>query len=226
MLYKILERYPELVVVLKPSGMLSVPARDVNDPRPVLGRLLEYDLKQQIFPVHRLDFEVAGIMLYALSASMHKILSVAFEEHKILKTYFAIAENHSVFKAKQEWKSLLLKGKKRTYEASFGKPSLTFAEVLENYTLNGKNISKWRLNPFTGRSHQLRYEMLKHGHTILGDKLYGSKFRLSPNQIALISYSIDLPIVLTQSPYNLPETLKLSPEQINQLLPSDFTLDI
>lgn len=226
MLYKIIEHYTEFVVVLKPAGMLSVPARDVNDERKVLGRLLEADLQQQIFPVHRLDFEVAGLMIYALNAVMHRTLSMAFEQHHVFKTYIALAEKFSSNLDKQEWKSLLLKGKKRTYEAPYGKTSITYAQTLENFFINNQSISKWQLNPHTGRSHQLRYEMMKHGHAILGDQLYGSRYKLNTHQIALISAQIILPTNIFQNSNTLPTTFKLSDELVSQLLPSKLTLDI
>ena len=69
------------------------------------------------------------------------------------------------------WKSLLLRGKKRAYEADFGKPSLTEGYVFDET----KSSIEWRLNPRTGRSHQLRYELFKHKCPILGDRLYGSE---------------------------------------------------
>jgi tRNA pseudouridine32 synthase/23S rRNA pseudouridine746 synthase len=216
--YKILNQYPGLVVVYKPSGVLSIPARDKNDTRPVLGRMLEVDLKQTIFPVHRLDFEVSGIMLYALNAVTHKALSLAFEHQEIHKTYMAIAENHEKHQDLQEWKSLLLKGKKRTYEAPYGKPSVTHAQLLENFTYKNKLVSRWKLSPLTGRSHQLRYEMMKHQHTIIGDKLYGSQISYKENSIALLSYQIELPEKLTLPPFSLPKLLKLEADQINQAL--------
>ncbi len=218
MSYKILNFFPEFVVVFKPAGMLSVPARDSNDPRQVLGKLLELELNRQIFPVHRLDFEVAGIMLYALTPSMHKILSLGFEHQKIHKTYLAIAERHSQNFELQEWKSLLIKGKKRTFEAPYGKASLTHAQTLENLTFNAHKISRWKLSPLTGRSHQLRYEMMKHQHVILGDTLYGSTLKRKENQISLVSIQITLPLELTQPPHNLPALFTLGTDQIDQAL--------
>lgn len=222
--YKILSTYPEFVVVQKPAGMLSVPARDKNDQRPVLGKLLEQELAQQIYPVHRLDFEVSGIMLYALTPSMHKILSLGFEHHQIHKTYMAIGENHHPVTNNNpdeqellEWKSLLLKGKKRTYEAAYGKVSLTFAKHCENFYINNHPVSRWQLSPKTGRSHQLRYEMMKHQHLILGDKLYGSNFALREHQIALVSTKITLPVELTLAPYNLSASFELKEDLLAQL---------
>lgn len=214
--YKILKTFPEFIVVLKPHGMLSIPARDKNDQREVLGKLLELELNTQIFPVHRLDFEVAGIMLYALSPNMHKLLSLAFERQEIHKTYLAYAENHAANLEPQEWKSVLLKGKKRTYEAAFGKPSTTIAQGLENiFGVNNVKYSKWKLSPLTGRSHQLRYEMMKHGHTILGDQLYGSKIDIGLKRIALFSISIQLPKTIHADGH-----LSLDSEEVKQLTSS------
>lgn len=64
-----------------------------------------------------------------------------------------------------------MRGKKRAYEAEFGKKSVTKAKLV-GHTSNGRAV--WHLQPLTGRSHQLRYEMARHGFPIDGDKLYGS----------------------------------------------------
>ena len=205
----IIEQTEHIIVVIKPAGMLSVPARTSNDPRPVLGKILEQELKRQIYPVHRLDEEVSGIMLYALSASAHKFFSQCFENHLIEKTYLALSSGHHQLNQPEEWQSLLMRGKKRAYEAPFGKKSITFARCLKNLSYQNQPTSLWKLFPKTGRGHQLRFELFKHQHPIIGDSLYGSTLSWEiPNAIALVSTEILLPASCTQAPWNLSNTYR------------------
>jgi tRNA pseudouridine32 synthase / 23S rRNA pseudouridine746 synthase len=162
----------DCIIVDKPAHWLSVPGRDINDGRPILGRELEKELKIKIYPIHRLDAEVSGLIVYAKSADFHREANVLFENKLVTKTYQAFSEKGSFMKGdKVVWKSLLLRGKKRAYEATYGKPSLTEGFVFDETP----KALEWRLNPRTGRAHQLRYELFKHKCPILGDRLYGSE---------------------------------------------------
>lgn len=179
-----------MIIVDKPALWLSTPGRDPKtDERPVLGLKLQEQLQRQIFPIHRLDLEVTGIIMYGKTPAFHKTANSLFEQRKIKKTYqaltpltpFAVGEIYV-------WKSSLLRGKKRAYEAPYGKPAETHAQILAQ-----KNRTQdWRLNPITGRAHQLRYEMFKHNAPIHGDALYGSDVAWNEG-IALRAVTLDLP---------------------------------
>jgi tRNA pseudouridine32 synthase/23S rRNA pseudouridine746 synthase len=75
-----------------------------------------------------------------------------------------------------EWRSRLVRGKRRAFEAAHGKDSLTRARL----TVAARGL--WELQPVTGRAHQLRFEMAKNGHPILGDVLYGGPPPADPTQ--------------------------------------------
>ena len=138
----------DCIIVDKPAHWLSVPGRDINDGRPVLGRELEKTLDVKIYPIHRLDAEVSGLIVYAKNPDFHREANVLFENKLVTKTYQAFSEKGSFMKGeKVVWKSLLLRGKKRAYEADFGKPSLTEGYVFDET----KSSIEWRLNPRTGR---------------------------------------------------------------------------
>ncbi len=87
-----------------------------------------------------------------------------------------------------EWKARILRGKRRAYESSLGKDSLTCAQFLG---YDGKNYLRWDLQPITGRAHQLRFDLSRHGFPIIGDVLYGSSELFKEHAIALHSYKID-----------------------------------
>ncbi|HMN69804.1 MAG TPA: pseudouridine synthase, partial [Bdellovibrionales bacterium] len=62
-----------LIAVDKPHGWLTTPARSADDPRPCLGRELQAAVGSQVYPVHRLDFEVGGLVLFARTAQAHRV---------------------------------------------------------------------------------------------------------------------------------------------------------
>ena len=187
------------VAIDKPGGVLSVPARASDDSRPVAGIILQEQLGKRIFPVHRLDFEVSGVMIFALSAAAHRAANQWFEKQEVQKTYEAWTEvdeggRHTMYKDETIWESLLVRGKKRAFEADYGKLSKTRAQWIGERTWNTDPVLTWKVQPLTGRSHQIRYELKIHGFAILGDSLYGAVSTFAPQEIALRAVSISFPI--------------------------------
>lgn len=178
-----------IVAIDKAAQVLSVPSRMGNeDARPCAGLLLQKQLGIQIYPCHRLDYEVSGLLVFAKNPKAHRELNQIFENHQLEKTYQALScvpQNFENSSEKQIWKSRILKGKKRSYESFHGKDCLTFAWSYP--VLGQESLLEWVLQPQTGRSHQLRFEMSKHGHPILADKLYGSDLDWGHPGIALRS---------------------------------------
>lgn len=197
--------------VYKPAGTLSVPSRQgAADLRPVVGRDLEKQLSRQIWPCHRLDEDVSGLILFALDAKAHKAANLWFEKHDVLKTYAALAPLVGAIPPVndvQNWQCRLMRGKKRAYEAGFGKESRTKAWRVGTSIYNSKEVALWHLQPLTGRSHQLRYEMSRHGWPILGDALYGSDQAFQEPGIALRAITLDFSGALNRDEFQLPERL-------------------
>ena len=77
-----------LCIVDKPAGWLSVPSRlGAADPRPCVGIALQEQLRCRLWPTHRLDEEVTGLLVFAKDAAAHRILNAAFAERLVHKTY-------------------------------------------------------------------------------------------------------------------------------------------
>ena len=206
---RILFENENLVAVEKPAMTLSVPARTADDPRPVMGKLLESQLNQKIYPVHRLDFEVSGVMVYALNPIAHKLLNQGFEQKTIKKTYLAMTQNskeQTLPKGEQTWRRQILRGKKRSYESPHGEWAETTAEVIFE---DSKSVN-WRLSPITGKPHQLRVELYLQGYPILGDTLYNSQSPWAHPGIALRSVLIDFPEEL-QTQLEIPFQFEVEP---------------
>ena len=84
----VLYRDDDLIVVDKPAGVLCVPDRYDPD-APVAAQELA-KTEGELFVVHRIDKDTTGVLIYARNAEAHRILSLAFEERKVNKTYRAI----------------------------------------------------------------------------------------------------------------------------------------
>jgi 23S rRNA-/tRNA-specific pseudouridylate synthase len=186
---RILFQNEHFVAADKPAGWLSVPSRQgAADPRPVFGTKLQEDLGQRLWPVHRLDEEVSGVMLFALDAEAHKRANKWFEDRLVEKTYEAYSEGAAPVDDKRipkVWRSTLLRGKKRAYESPHGKPAETEAIYIGQARYSDTEALHWHLSPRTGRPHQLRYELAHRGFPIVGDSLYGAKKTFVTGAIAL-----------------------------------------
>lgn len=178
----------------KPAGVLSVPDRHKSD-RPCLGLELQKQKGIQIFPVHRLDLEVSGLILFAKNSHGHKASQDWFSKKMLQKKYKALTlkqdfshwpENVKAAREKLElkagseflWKMNILRGKRRSFESPHGDP----AETKAIYVGERGQFLEWDMYPITGRSHQLRLELSRHGFPIAGDELYGSKVGLNASQ--------------------------------------------
>ncbi|MBI3543616.1 MAG: RNA pseudouridine synthase, partial [Deltaproteobacteria bacterium] len=166
---KVIFENENFVVVDKPAGWLSVPGRSAGaDPRPCLSHELRARWAGAL-PVHRLDGEVSGVILFALGADAHRAGNAWFEGRLVKKRYLALTEGAPPPDPREAklWECRLARGKKRAFEAPHGKPAVTRALWLRQR--NELDAQEWLLEPLTGRSHQLRYEPFRHGHPILGD---------------------------------------------------------
>jgi len=206
------------LAVDKPHGVLSVPPRQVDD-RAILGPIVsQQENITKLWIVHRLDYEVSGVVLLALTAKAHEVANAWFESRQIKKIYQAITTGVSPNGREFLWKSVLMKGKKRAYEAEYGKEAVTEALFKGVFPGDEKHLL-WELRPRTGRSHQLRYELSKRGFPILGDKLYGStkvfhggNHVFAGEPIALRSVALDFSRCQDAQEFGLPTEIRVSSE--------------
>jgi tRNA pseudouridine32 synthase/23S rRNA pseudouridine746 synthase len=164
---EIVSQDDDILVLNKPSGLLSVPGKEHAD-------CLQARV-QRVFPtatvVHRLDMATSGLMVMALNKAAHRHISKQFELRETAKIYQAI-----VFEDVQQDSgeiSLPLicdwpNRPKQIVDHKHGKKALTHWRVLERNIIT----TRVELKPVTGRSHQLRVHMLSMQHPIIGDSLY------------------------------------------------------
>ncbi len=199
-----------VVAVDKPADMLTVPGRFGDaDPRPVLGRLLEIQLGVRLWPVHRLDREVSGLVVFAKTADAHRIACGLFEGHEIKKVYEAFTEMGKAPPAPMQnicWESRIVRGKKRSFEAPHGQQAITRARVLRQ---KGDRLH-WELQPETGRPHQLRVHLANAGFPIVGDALYGSRLPFEAPGIALRAVALSVKDDAGRTALGLPPELRVA----------------
>jgi tRNA pseudouridine32 synthase/23S rRNA pseudouridine746 synthase len=167
----ILYRDDHLVVLNKPSGLLSVPGK-----APEHFDSLQYRV-QRVWPqaavVHRLDMATSGVMVMALTKAAQRELNRQFQQRLTAKRYIALVQGQPQASSGSIELPLICDWPNRPKQKvcfEYGKPSLTHFRVLQR----AADYSRLELEPVTGRSHQLRVHMQAIGHPILGDKFYAT----------------------------------------------------
>jgi len=158
----------DLLVLNKPSGLLSVPGKEARH-----ADCLEQRAKAA-FPgallVHRLDMDTSGVMIFARNKAAQRHLGLQFERRHVEKTYEALVWGQPDDKGEVDlplmvdWPNRPL----QKVDHIAGKPAQTRWAVLAR----DASHARLQLMPKTGRSHQLRVHMLAIGHPILGDRFY------------------------------------------------------
>ncbi|PJE27755.1 ribosomal large subunit pseudouridine synthase A [Pseudooceanicola antarcticus] len=159
----------EILIVDKPSGLLSVPGRGEHLADCLLSRV------QVAFPmallVHRLDRDTSGVMVFAMTPHAQRHLGLQFEHRRVKKTYVARVAGKLEPKTGTVDLPLIVdwpNRPKQMVDHENGKPAVTDWKV-QRYA---EGETRVRLFPQTGRSHQLRVHMQAMGHPILGDPFY------------------------------------------------------
>lgn len=167
-----------LLVLEKPSGLLSVPGRG-PDKQDCLSRRVQ-DVYPEALIVHRLDQDTSGLLLMARGIEAQRRLSHLFEARLVKKRYLAVVSGHpeptqsAQIPDEQGWCTvdgpILLDWERRPIHIIHpdGKPSRSRWQVVQR----GQAATLLELEPVTGRTHQLRVHLQSMGHPILGDSLY------------------------------------------------------
>ncbi|NQY07124.1 MAG: pseudouridine synthase [Flavobacteriaceae bacterium] len=167
-----------MIAANKPNNQLihrSYMARNMDDEKTLLDDL-KLELKQDLYPIHRLDRKTSGIILLAKSKEYITPFMTLFESNTIEKTYYALVRGHI---SEEKIIDSPVKGR----DANKYKQALTVCCPLEQFTLNipvypydNSRYTLVKLSPKTGRLHQLRIHMNKISHPIVGDPKYGDRF--------------------------------------------------
>ena len=171
----------DLAVCIKPVGLDSeaeVPAE------------LKKALGGEIFPIHRLDKNVGGVMVFARTKQAAAALSKAVQEGQMIKEYVAMV--HGTPPETGDWEDFLFKDsrKNKVFAVKKERKGVKYAR-LEFHRLSEGETSLVHIRLHTGRSHQIRVQFSSRGFPLVGDHKYGSRDeKLEP---MLFSFRITFP---------------------------------
>lgn len=184
-----------IIALNKPSG-LAVQG-GTNTTRHIDGLLeaLKFENNEKPKLVHRIDKDTSGILLLARNRKYADILTKAFREHSIQKTYLALVRGcPDRFEGIIDF--ALEKVGERMLAVQGGQKAVTEYRVLDNAA---KKYALLETKPLTGRTHQIRVHLETMGTPILGDSKYFGAERLRLSEVAdklyLHAYKIDLSVI-------------------------------
>ena len=176
-----------LIVCIKPVGLLS--QSDSKGGESMIS-LLEEHTGNRIYPLHRLDREVGGVMIYAKTKESAAALSRDIAENRLKKEYVAVIhgtpkEKEAVlqdllFKDSNKNKSFVVKKERKGVK----KASLEYKTIVSNNDLTAVEILL-----HTGRTHQIRVQFASRKMPLAGDKKYGARDDFK--NIGLMSYRVE-----------------------------------
>ncbi len=182
---RILHQEKDFVVCLKPRGVLSQAGAGET-----MISLLENQLGGEIFPIHRLDREVAGVMVYARTRKAAAALSKAVQEGSMKKEYLAAVPGAPAEEA-GIYEDLLLHDnrKNKSFVVERNRGGVKKARLSYRVLDQKGDISLVQVRLFTGRTHQIRVQFASRKMPLLGDGRYGG----GSGKIALWSARLTFP---------------------------------
>ncbi len=155
----------DIAVCIKPVGL---------DSEHQVPEALMAALGGQIFPIHRLDMNVGGVMVYARTKQAAAQLSRAVQEGTMVKEY--VAQVHGTPPENGDWQDLLFKDstKNKVFVVKKERKGVKKAR-LEFQRLSEGESSLVRIRLHTGRSHQIRVQFASRGFPLVGDRKYGGR---------------------------------------------------
>ena len=155
----------QIAVCVKPVGL---------DSEAEVPAALKEQLGGEIFPIHRLDKNVGGVMVYARTKQAAASLSKAVQEGTMVKEYVAMV--HGTPPEIGDWEDLLWKDSKKNKVFVVKRPRGGVKKVrLEFRRLTEGETSLVHVRLHTGRSHQIRVQFSSRGFPLVGDHKYGSR---------------------------------------------------
>lgn len=179
----------DLIVVAKPAGLLSEPARWTDAPSLVGLATVRFG---PLALFHRLDRDTSGLVLLTRSGELNRFLDTAFKAGTVDKEYLAVVARPNRLGREGVIAEPLAQDSKRRDKmavvARGGQRAVTRYEVIAE-TADKQWVRLW---PQTGRMHQLRVHLAYLGAPILGDRLYNPRYR-EANRLMLHARRIGLP---------------------------------
>ncbi len=185
---KILFEDKHITVCVKPAGVLS----QNGDGKDMISLLNEHFMqsgeKAEAFPVHRLDRETAGVMVYAKNSRSAAALSKQIEQNTVRKHYYAVIKGSPEEKS-GVLKDLLFRDKQKNKSYTVKRMRKGVREASLEYTVIGENggFSMLDILLHTGRTHQIRVQFSSRKMPLYGDGRYGG----GGGSLALFAHTLE-----------------------------------
>ena len=181
-----------IIVLNKPSGLAVQGGTNTFHHIDAWLPALKYEKEEAPKLVHRIDKDTSGLLVLARDRKNAEILTKAFKEHNLQKTYLALVRGCPK-KMSGQIKAPLEKVGEKSLITAEGKKAVTDYKVLDNV---GDKFALIEAQPLTGRTHQIRAHMEYLGTPIVGDSKYfgekEEKYNDIKDKLYLHSYKIDL----------------------------------
>ena len=170
----LIHRDDDFMVIHKPAGLLTVPGKTEDLQDCLINRLVKLEPKTLL--IHRLDRDTSGILAFGLTKWGQKTISRQFQERQTDKTYQAVVAGKLEGEGTIEVPVVYDPSRPPLHIAdpAHNKPAITHWQAIEHFNIQVQPVTRVKLIPITGRSHQLRVHMQYLGHPIIGDTLYAT----------------------------------------------------
>lgn len=184
---EILYQSDELIACVKPAGVLSEASLDGQD----IVSLLEGVTGGKVYPLHRLDRPVGGVMIFARTPAAAAKYTELIKNGGVVKSYLALADG-APEPPEGEMRDLLFKDSRKNKVYVVGRERKGVREAVLNYKtleIRKDGSALLLITLKTGRSHQIRAQLASRGIPVSGDGKYGSKVN---RPLALWSYCVEV----------------------------------
>ena len=202
-----------MVAVEKPAGVMVHPPEDKSLHRfmagqPTVIRLLREQLGTYVYPVHRLDSATSGVLILALQSPIAGKLQASFQAGEVQKTYFALVRGYT------EDSGVIDSALSIDDLGETEQDALTHYETYFRFELPipigihpTSRFSLVKVDPKTGRYHQIRRHFKRISHPLIGDTIHGDgrqnriwRELTGDSMLYLKAYSLALPHPVSREP--------------------------
>jgi RluA family pseudouridine synthase len=209
----------DLLVLDKPPFLLvhpTAPHHDATLAHGVAHHLRERDIQAKVRPIHRIDRDTSGLVLFAKTAVAHHRLDLQLREHSLRREYLAFVEG-AVESAEGEIDVPIGRHPRNPELRAArpdGEPAVTRYRVVER--LAGATMLALELE--TGRTHQIRVHLAHLRHPLIGDRAYGARASALLRRQALHSFRLSFLHPTTDAPLTVEAQLSPDLQQLRERL--------